>query len=78
MRAPIAARSEQPEKDWGGDVVGQVAGDPKVTIGERGQVELEEVLLDERDVRGQPRRQRLGHLAIQFNGSQVGDARREA
>ncbi len=62
----------------GRNVVGQVAGDPKVAIGDRVQVELEEVLLDERDVLRQPRRQRPGHVAIQFDGSQVGDPRREA
>ena len=78
MRAPVATRLEQPEEDGGGHVVGQVAGHPEIAVGDRRQVEVEEVLLDERDVRGQPRRQCLGHLAIQFDGGQVGDPWREA
>ncbi len=76
-RAAVAARLEQREEDRGGHVVGKVAGDPKVASGDRPQVEVEEVLLDERDVRRQPWRQCLRHLAVQLDGGQVGDERRE-
>ena len=78
MPGSLAARLEQPEENRGGHVVGQIAGHPEIAVGDRLQVEVEEVLLDERDVRRQPRRQCLGHLAIQFDGGQVGDPWRKA
>ena len=75
--AAVTARPQELEDDWRGHVVGQVAGHPEVAAGGREQVEVEEILLDERDVRRQTRPQGLGHVTVQFNGSQVGDERRE-
>ena len=69
------------EQDGRGDVVGQIAGDSEALAcgsGGSGEVELEDVLLDDGEALGRIlRAQTRGQFTIQLNGNYVGGAGEE-
>ena len=76
---PVApVRVDQREQDRGGDVVGKVAGDAERPLGgERREIEVEEVGVHERDVRRNARLQRRDHVAVELDGREPRDPRRQ-
>ena len=77
-RAPARRARKQCEEDRRGQVVGKVARDAQVRPRERQQIELENILPDEADVRGEPRHESGRHVAIDLDGGEVRDPWRQA